>query len=123
MTRRTRANIFLHLILIAIAALTLTPFAFVVNNSLRTNSEMNHAFFGLPASVKSMANVTWLKITGRGGQIDIPRDIAATPASPLSARDGDEGDAGVAAMDRGTYSAAMSPNWKSASTKPKPPRP
>src|SRR5262249_16594136 len=64
--------IFLHLILISVAALTLTPFAFVVNNSLRTNSEMNHAFFGLPASVKSMARITWLKVTGREEQIRLP---------------------------------------------------
>jgi ABC-type glycerol-3-phosphate transport system permease component len=68
--RRKRTDILLHLVLLAISALTLTPFAFVINNSLRTNSEMNHAFFGLPASVKSMVQVTWLKVTGRDARIE-----------------------------------------------------
>ena len=38
----------LHAVLIAILALTLLPFLFVLNNSLRSNSELNHSFFGLP---------------------------------------------------------------------------
>ncbi len=38
----------LHATLIVILALTLAPFVFVINNSMRTNSEMNHSFFGLP---------------------------------------------------------------------------
>lgn len=38
----------LHAVLILVLSLTLAPFMFVINNSMRTNSEMNHAFFGLP---------------------------------------------------------------------------
>jgi ABC-type glycerol-3-phosphate transport system permease component len=47
MTRR-RSQIALHAALIAILSLTLLPFVFVLNNSLRTNSEMLHGFFGIP---------------------------------------------------------------------------
>ncbi len=52
--RTARGQIALHATLIAILALTLTPFVFVVNNSLRTNSEMNHSFFGLPKIGKQL---------------------------------------------------------------------
>jgi ABC-type glycerol-3-phosphate transport system permease component len=44
----------LHAALIAILILTLAPFVFVLDNSLRTNSEMNHAFFGLPKIGKQL---------------------------------------------------------------------
>jgi ABC-type glycerol-3-phosphate transport system permease component len=47
--RRRRINdLLLHAGLIFILALTLLPFVFVINNSFRTNYEMDHAFFGLP---------------------------------------------------------------------------
>jgi len=46
--RHRGGQILLHAILIGILSLTLAPFVFVINNSLRSNSEMNHAFFGLP---------------------------------------------------------------------------
>lgn len=45
---RRRSQIALHAALIAILSLTLVPFVFVLNNSLRTNAEMNHGFFGWP---------------------------------------------------------------------------
>jgi len=44
----------LHAVLIFILALTLAPFVFVINNSMRTNSEMNHSFFGLPKLGRQM---------------------------------------------------------------------
>ncbi len=40
--------------LIAILTLTLLPFLFVINNSMRTNSEMYHSFFGLPKLGKAL---------------------------------------------------------------------
>lgn len=51
---RGKGQFALHAVLIAILSLTLLPFAFVINNSLRTNSEMNHAFFGLPKIGKQL---------------------------------------------------------------------
>ncbi|MBI5095121.1 MAG: carbohydrate ABC transporter permease [Candidatus Hydrogenedentes bacterium] len=44
----------LHSLVIAFAAATLLPFVFVVNNSLRTNAEQYHAFFGAPQSLKKV---------------------------------------------------------------------
>ena len=51
---RAKGQFALHAVLIVILSLTLLPFAFVVNNSLRTNSEMNHSFFGLPKLGKQL---------------------------------------------------------------------
>lgn len=44
----------LKLLVGVFAALTLIPFAFVLNNSFRTNNEMYHEFFGLPNALKGM---------------------------------------------------------------------
>ena len=112
--KRKRNDILLHAILICISAFTLLPFAFVLNNSLRTNSEMNHTFFGLPTTVKSMARFTWLKIAGREDQIALRDSVGATPASPASDRPKGHGDAGVASTTRLTYSQAMSQLWSTA---------
>ncbi|MDR3688239.1 MAG: carbohydrate ABC transporter permease [Fimbriimonas sp.] len=46
--RRHWDQVVLHAVLILILSLTLAPFVFVIDNSMRTNSEMNHSFFGLP---------------------------------------------------------------------------
>jgi ABC-type glycerol-3-phosphate transport system permease component len=52
--RRRRINDFLiHLVLCLVLALTLVPFVFLVNNSLRTNYELDHAFFGIPEALQA----------------------------------------------------------------------
>jgi ABC-type glycerol-3-phosphate transport system permease component len=48
--RRRLQDFFIHAALIAVLALTLLPFVFLINNSFRTNAEMNHSFFGLPTA-------------------------------------------------------------------------
>lgn len=58
--RRRRNDLILQAILITILALTLLPFAFVINNSLRTNYEMNHGFFGIPNALR---NGAWADLT------------------------------------------------------------
>ena len=58
------AQFWLHAALIAILALTLLPFVFVLNNSLRTNSEMNHSFFGLPKAAVDGADWTGQRLRG-----------------------------------------------------------
>ncbi|HOZ46308.1 MAG TPA: carbohydrate ABC transporter permease [Candidatus Hydrogenedentes bacterium] len=45
-------QILLHGLILAFAAATLLPFVFVMNNSLRSNAEQYHAFFGLPQSLE-----------------------------------------------------------------------
>jgi ABC-type glycerol-3-phosphate transport system permease component len=44
----------LHGMVLAFVAATLLPFVFVVNNSLRTNAELYHTFFGAPQSIERM---------------------------------------------------------------------
>jgi ABC-type glycerol-3-phosphate transport system permease component len=61
---RRRQQLGLHLVLIAILALTLLPMAFVVNNSLRTNSEKNHSFFGLPKAAVAGFQITGNRLAG-----------------------------------------------------------
>jgi len=58
-----------------LAFLTLVPFAFVINNSFRSNAEMYKAFFGLPNSWKRIAGYTGLVISGRGEEIRVQREI------------------------------------------------
>jgi len=49
---RKRGEWRIHLVLVVLLGLTLTPLIFVINNSLRTNYEMNHAFFGIPNALR-----------------------------------------------------------------------
>jgi ABC-type glycerol-3-phosphate transport system permease component len=63
--RRRRSQFALHFVLIAILSLTLMPFVFLVNNSFRSNSEMNHAFFGLPKIAVQGASITTQKLGGK----------------------------------------------------------
>ena len=48
----------IHLIIIFCAALTLTPFAFVINNAMRSNTEFYHQFFGLPSSLRTLVKAS-----------------------------------------------------------------
>lgn len=54
MKTRMSREIGLHLVLLVFAALTLTPLAFTINNSFRTNPEMDHNFFGVPDAFKGL---------------------------------------------------------------------
>jgi aminoglycoside/choline kinase family phosphotransferase len=49
-----RKDIPIHIALIAIAAMTLLPFVFVVNNAMRRTTEQYHSFFGVPAALKTL---------------------------------------------------------------------
>ena len=49
--RKKRSDLAIHCVLIALLALTLLPFVFVVNNSFRRTHEQYHSFFGLPDAV------------------------------------------------------------------------
>lgn len=51
--RRRIADLLTHAALIFILGLTLLPLVFVVNNSLRTNYELDHAFFGIPDALRA----------------------------------------------------------------------
>ncbi|HEX8521907.1 MAG TPA: carbohydrate ABC transporter permease [Tepidisphaeraceae bacterium] len=77
-----RHDILIHLVLITLVALTLLPFFFVMNNSLRTNSELNRTFFGIPKSLTQAVAFTWFKVTGQPNRIQ----LRIEPADPADMR-------------------------------------
>jgi ABC-type glycerol-3-phosphate transport system permease component len=60
-----KRQIGLHLVVLAILGLTLLPLLFVVNNSLRTNSERTHAFFGFPRAAEQAVAFTGERLKGK----------------------------------------------------------
>lgn len=65
MKRSKRTQFFLHTALIFILTLTLLPFVFVINNSMRTNTELNHSFFGMPRTAARGLEITRERIAGK----------------------------------------------------------
>ena len=49
--RRRLGDLAIHAVLLVILGLTILPFVFLLNNSFRTNYELDHAFFGVPAAL------------------------------------------------------------------------
>jgi ABC-type glycerol-3-phosphate transport system permease component len=62
---RRRRELAIHAVLIGILILTFLPLAFVLNGSFRTNSEMNHSFFGVPKAAVQAAEITGQKLQGK----------------------------------------------------------
>jgi ABC-type glycerol-3-phosphate transport system permease component len=95
-----RRDVPVHIVLCMFLFLTMVPFIFVINNSLRSNSEIYHAFFGLPAGVKSMARCTWLKLSGRASEIELK--VVADEEAMVSKYE----------VKKLGYGAAMATLWK-----------
>jgi len=55
----------IYIILGLTAFLTMVPFIFVINSSLRTNNEVYRSFFGLPQALTSMVRFSWYKISNQ----------------------------------------------------------
>jgi ABC-type glycerol-3-phosphate transport system permease component len=104
MTRR-RSDIPIHIALIAIAATTLLPFVFVINNSMRRTSEQYHSFFGLPSALTNLVRFTWFEVTGQSDRIQMrimPEEIVNKPQSVRAAD---------IPFTRVSYSQAMRSCW------------
>jgi len=101
---KKRGDILIHAILLVFVFLTMLPFLFVINNSLRTNTEMYHSFFGLPKSLGNMARFTWCHLTGQEEGIRLRRPMPEGKAA-----------GGVRAADlpieRVPYGRAMARLW------------
>jgi len=69
MIRNKKKETFIHSILIVILVLTMIPFLFVLNNSLRTGTEIYHSFFGAPRSIRNMAKFTYYQVSGKKDKI------------------------------------------------------
>jgi ABC-type glycerol-3-phosphate transport system permease component len=86
--KRIRSDIPIHIALIAIAAMTLLPFVFVINNSMRRTSEQYHSFFGLPSALTNLVRFTWFEVTGQSDRIQMrimPEEIVNKPQSVRAA--------------------------------------
>lgn len=68
---KQRRDLLIHAILLTLLFLTMVPFAFVLNNSMRTNPEMYRSFFGVPAALKNAAQFTWMTLSGKGEAIEL----------------------------------------------------
>jgi ABC-type glycerol-3-phosphate transport system permease component len=64
-------QLLIHSILITLLVFTMLPFLFVLNNSIRTNNEINHTFFGFPRAMSQAASFTWFKVTGQSDRIQL----------------------------------------------------
>ncbi len=69
--KNKRQDILIHTVLIILAAMTLLPFFFVINNSFRANSELNHSYFGVPKALTQSISFTWYKVTGQSDRIQL----------------------------------------------------
>ncbi len=63
MNRRTKPY-YLHAVLLLFAFLTMVPLFFVINNSLRSNPEIYHSFFGLPDSFEQAVSASGRLLRG-----------------------------------------------------------
>lgn len=63
----------LHAILLTLAFLTLIPFFFVLNNSVRTNAEIDRDPFGPPAAIGRLFTFTAAELSGNREAIQIRR--------------------------------------------------
>jgi len=79
-------QLILYIVLIVIVFLTMLPFIFVVNNSLRTNTEMYHSYFGFPKALSSIIKFTYFKLTSQEERIllKIAEDETAGEATRAS---------------------------------------
>jgi ABC-type glycerol-3-phosphate transport system permease component len=69
--KKRRSDLPIHCVLIAILAMTLLPFVFVINNSLRRTGEQYHSFFGVPTAVSNLVRFTWFKVAGDADRIQV----------------------------------------------------
>jgi ABC-type glycerol-3-phosphate transport system permease component len=67
----TGKRIAIHVVLIGFALLTLLPFAFMMNNVFRTNTEFYHSFFSLPQAVRELSALGVDALRGRTGEVEI----------------------------------------------------
>jgi ABC-type glycerol-3-phosphate transport system permease component len=88
-------DVLIHAVLVVFVVLTLTPFVFVVNNSMRTNSEIYHGFFGLPKAAKQAVAFTAYQLTGQRDKIQLAHvaDLDAREAGNAPDRQVRYGDA------------------------------
>ncbi|HOD51180.1 MAG TPA: carbohydrate ABC transporter permease [Candidatus Hydrogenedentes bacterium] len=77
-TRRRARDIALALCIGCFGTLTLVPFLFALNNSFRTNYEMDHAFFGFPENLEGLVRASAAAISGSNRVFSVLTDAGET---------------------------------------------
>lgn len=91
--RTRRRDLVIHAVLLIFLFLTMMPFVFVLNNSLRTNAEQYRAFLGLPEALRDAGRFTFYRMTGHPERIELPVRAAAPGGAPETADGEAEADA------------------------------
>src|SRR5215218_3801105 len=104
--QKKRSDLPIHLILITIAAITLLPFVFVINNSFRRTSEQYHSFFGVPSAVSNLFRFTGYELSGQSDRIQVRIMPEPTKGKPQSVRATD------VPLTTVTYGQAMRLSWR-----------
>ena len=105
MTKR-RSDLPIHCVLIAILAITLLPFVFVINNALRRTSEQYHSFFGVPNALANVVRFTWFKVSGDADRIRVRILPEQQTGKPQSVRAAD------VPLTTIPYGQAMNLSWR-----------
>jgi len=103
--KQRHSDIPIHCVLIVIVGLTLLPFLFVVNNSLRRTTEQYHSFFGAPESVTNLVRFTWFRLTGQSDRIQMRILPESTNGKALNLRATD------VPFTKISYGEAIRHNW------------
>lgn len=72
----------LYAVIGVFALLTLLPFAFVINNSFRSNIEMYHSFFGLPGAIKRIVAYVPEALVGADIRVEIDQEDGVEEVTP-----------------------------------------
>jgi len=104
--KHRRSDLPIHCVLVAILAITLLPFVFVINNALRRTSEQYHSFFGVPNAVSNVFRFTTYKLTGEGERIQVRIMPEQQKGRPQSVRAAD------VPLTTVTYGHAMRLSWR-----------
>jgi len=75
---KSTSRLLAHAVLLATLALTLLPFAFMVNSAFRSNSEFNHQFFAPPAALGRLARTAWACVRGDNRPMTVVTEEGAT---------------------------------------------
>src|ERR671912_1748471 len=104
--KKRRSDLPIHCVLVAILAITLLPFVFVINNALRRTSEQYHSFFGLPNAVSNLFRFTTYKLTGQSDRIQVRIMPEQQKGRPQSVRAAD------VPLTKVSYGHAMRLSWR-----------
>lgn len=121
--KNRRRDLLIHSVLLIFLGLTMLPFIFVLNNSVRSQTEQYRDFFGTPSAITDGVRFTWYTLTGRESEIRL-YVRAADPAAATVTNETEVAAASEVALEpdptraqfelrRHSHREAMAVLWKS----------